>query len=99
MNRNEQVMKVFVVVGMYYAGHEHGYYQSPFFARREDAEAFLAALGREASSTGNGRKAWWSPIGVALDGEREADIEEIDVLPQWDGELKDSDEYLHITWT
>ena len=92
-------MKVYRVTASYYSGdHEAGYYQSPMYAKREDAEGFKAALLEK-------RDGWdinWSVGHSFSTPEQDADyirVEEMEVLEAFDGEIKKAREYLHVTYT
>jgi len=94
-------MKVYQVVMSYFDGdHDHGRYQSPLFARKADAERFLRAVCEAYENDQEG--GWWTDRGysAAEDGPAaNACINEIEVLDEWDGELKGADHYLSITYT
>jgi hypothetical protein len=89
-------MKVYQVVMFFRSDDDdpdRGLYQSPLFVRREDAEAFLAAV------SGPGPKQWrtWSPYwGAEATAAQAAGIVEHDVITEWDGTVLVGDEYLTI---
>jgi len=92
---SEVAKKVYRVVMPYFDGdHSHGFYESPLFARREDAERFLQAL--IALPTGDKRR-WWTDAGSFGAGPEEAAwIEELEVVEHWDGNLKPAKDYVRI---
>jgi len=88
-------MKVYRVVKPFFDGdHEHGAYESPFFARRQDAEQF-----RDAVTPG----AIYDPRHWVTDGGLDSDnppvVEAIEVVEAWDGILHGAKVYLRITYT
>jgi hypothetical protein len=87
-------MKIYYVWMSHYDGdHESGYYQSPLFARREDAEAFLAkVIDRE--RTDEDKQWYWDPWYCG-----EPIICEAEVIDTWDGTLHTSDTYYTSTFT
>jgi hypothetical protein len=91
-------VKIYQVRMSYFDGdHDHGYYESPLFARKEDAEAFKQAL---VNAPEDDPRRWWSDMGWSGGaGPEEAYIVEIEVCENWDGILESAEEYLHITWT
>ncbi|MGB9663004.1 MAG: hypothetical protein ACPL5F_13485 [Moorellaceae bacterium] len=93
-------MKVYQVKMNYFDGdHDHGYYQSPLFLKREDAEAFKQKLIELAKTNEDDNRIWWSQWGWDTVGPEEAYITEIEVIDNWDGVIKPADDYLHITYT
>ena len=87
-------MKVYRVTKDYFDGdHDHGIYQSPLFAKKEDAEAFAALVGENADEN----KQWWTET----DRTECSDpyIEELEVLDGFDGNVDNARRYLTITFT
>lgn len=90
-------MKIYQVRMSYFDGdHDHGYYESPLFAKREDAEAFRQAL---INVPEDDERRWWSDEVWKSVGAEESYIVEHEVIENWDGVLLSADKYLHITWT
>jgi hypothetical protein len=94
-------MKVYRVIMPYFdCDHDHGYYESPLFLRREDAEAFRQALIDIANQDPYDKRVWSSDDGSWEGlGPKDAYIEESEVIEVWDGTVKPAGEYLRITWT
>jgi hypothetical protein len=87
-------MKIYYVWMSHHDGdHESGYYQSPFFERLVDAEAFLAKVtDRERTQK---EKQWhWDPSYGNPPIICQAEVIEI-----WDGKLHASDRYYTSTHT
>jgi len=77
--------------------HDHGEYESPTFAREEDANAYLAAM--RALPDDDERK-WSTDDGTY--GENKlpyAGVSPVEVVDQWDGVLLPSKKCLTITYT
>ncbi len=94
-------MKVYRIVMPYFDGdHKHGYYESPCFLRKEDAEAFRQALTAFDEQDMYDKRTWRSDDGSWEGmGPKDADIREEEVIEKWDGTIEPSEKYLHITWT
>ena len=94
--------KAYCVRACYSNDDEFGFYESPLFAKREDAERFLAALQAVAGSDpmvgDNDAKQWWWE-GDFCPGPNRGYLVKREILDSWDGELKRAKEYLHITYT
>ena len=93
--------KAYCVKAHYFDGdHDHGFYESPLFAKREDAEQFLVALQVVAEAAPGAidcdKQWWWED---AWDRPNRGYIIEHEISDSWDGELKSADEYLYITHT
>ena len=93
-------MKVYQVVMPYYDGdHEHGYYMSPLFKTKDDAESFLKAL----SEMNSNDKRKWETCSLDFDLakiEDKAYIEELEIHEFSDDfEIKEAEHYLHISYT
>jgi len=89
------MMKVYRVVKAFYDGdHIHGQYESPFFARRQDAEQFRAAVTPGASYD---PRHWVTDDG--LDRDSPPVVEAIQVVEVWDGTVHEARVYLGITYT
>ena len=85
-------MKVYQVTMGYYDGdHEHGQYRSPLFARREDAEAFAAAV---KPTPENRPEEWWTDSFVPVEPfVSEHEVHDGPVTP------REKSAYLCITYT
>jgi len=94
----ETTKKVYRVVMPYFDGdHSHGFYESPLFARREDAERFLQAL---IALPARDKRRWWTDDGSFGAGtEDAARIEELEIVEHWDGNLRPAEDYMRITWS
>jgi hypothetical protein len=94
-------MKVYRVRMPYFDGdHDHGYYESPFFLKKEDAEAFKQALIEVYKQDPYDERVWDSDDGSWEGmGPEDAYIDEIEIVENWDGVLQSAKKYLHITWT
>jgi hypothetical protein len=87
-------MKIYYVWMSHYDGdHDSGYYQSPFFAKREDAEAFLAKVTDRVRTEADKQWYWNSWYND------EPIICEAEVIDTWDGTLHTSDHYYTCTYT
>jgi len=96
MQKTTKPTKVYQVKMPYYDDdHDHGYYASPLFATKKDAENFLNAL--KALPDSDGRK-WHTHLGMEVFGPEHAYIDEMEVV-KWDGTIKGREEYLVITYT
>ena len=88
-------MKVYRVVRPFYDGdHEHGAYESPLFARRQDAERFKAAVTPGAHYD---PRHWVTDDG--LNSDSPPVVEELEVVKAWNGIVLEAQLYLWITYT
>ena len=90
-------MKVYQVTMSYFDGdRDHGEWRSPLFTRREDADAFLAAL-RALPRVDRCR--WWTDYWDGEDSMQSARVAELKIVEQWDGSLPPCEKCLFITYT
>ena len=94
-------MKVYQVTKRFWDdNHEHGYYQSPVFATRELAEAFVKAIKEHPNQT---LYWWWDFRDEDWAGNpalNDPEIEEWEIHESFDpSELKEAGAYLNITYT
>jgi len=94
-------MKVYQVTKSYFDGdHDHGYYRSPLFATREEAEKFLNMVmaTKDKAYPDPDVKKWWWTDGWPCDDEVLV-ISGIKVLTECPKEIDNADDYLIITYT
>jgi len=78
-------------------GHDHGFYESPFFTTRKLAEDFREALIAEGEK--NPEKLWWSVRGIFdATPKQSGDIYEFEVLDSIPSILP-AESYRRITYT
>jgi len=90
-------MKVYQLRMGYFDGdHDHGIWESPLFARREDAESFQAEL---IAMDKREERSWWSDAGMITEGPEGAYIVEIEVIENFNGHIPAMDSMLRIFYT
>jgi len=93
----DESQTVHQVVLQYFDGdHDHGTWESPLFFRREDAEAFKAAL---CALPEDDARCWRTCVGMSGIGAEDAWIVSRAVESVWDGNIPSRNACLHVTYT